>query len=93
MDVKVEKSENLSPELLALLQAKEELIMFYKLGFLDAWIEANGIKISGRTTKGHNREQRLFQRISERCKKKFEARFMKGINKQMDKVREKQAEA
>lgn len=91
MDVKAELQGNLSPELLEALRAREEIIMFYKLGFLDAWIEANNIKIYGRTTKGHNREQRLFERISDKCRKRFDARFMKGINKQINKVREGQA--
>lgn len=91
IDVKVKQEGNLSPELIAALQMKEEIIMFYKLGFLDAYVMCNEIKVTGNTTRGHNREQRLFQRISDKCKRCFEARFEKGIQKQINKVREEQA--
>lgn len=91
MDVKASEESNLNPELLQALQNREELIMFYKLGFLDGWIVSNGIKIKGNTLKGYSREQRLFSRISDKCKKTFDARFIKGINKQVKKVREEQS--
>lgn len=86
-----ELTQNMSPELLQALKQREELVTFYSLGFLDAWILCNDIKISGNSRgKGnHNREQRLFERIQDKVQKKFEDRFFKGIEKQLKKVKEK----
>ncbi len=69
------------------LALKEEIIVFYKLGFLDAYMMCNNLRISGNNKKGESRESKLFQRISEKCKKRFEARFMKNIDKQIKKVK------
>ena len=91
-EIKVKEEGDLSPELIGALQMREDIITFYKLGFLDAYIMCNDIKnITGKTTRGHNREQRLFERISDKCKEKFERRFERGIQKQIEKVREEQA--
>lgn len=85
-DVSINISEPVSNPGLDAVKMKEEIIVFYKLGFLDAYKMCNGIKRSGHTDRGHSREARLFERISEKCKKCFEARFQKGITKQIKKV-------
>lgn len=86
-DVTVNKEITLSPELIEAIKQKEELTLFYQLGYLDAWCVANDIRISGKNLRGENRETILFKRISLKCKERFEARFFKGIAKQIKKIK------
>ena len=85
MTVRIE--ETLNNQGIEALHMKEEIIVFYKLGFLDAYMMCNNIKIPGNNVRGQSKEARLFQRISDKCKARFEKRFSKNIDKQINKVK------
>lgn len=86
-DVSVKIEDSVDNDGLRALQLKEEIIVFYKLGFLDAYKMCNNIKIYGSNKNGASKEARLFQRISDKCKICFEKRFARNVEKQIKKVK------
>lgn len=83
----VEISSTTNEAAVEAVRQKEELIVFYKLGFLDAYLMCNDIKITGNTKRGRSKEANLYMRIDDKCRQRFEARFSRGIEKQIQKVK------
>lgn len=66
---------------------RQALVQMYQMGYLDGWMESNGLDYNRKSRKGQSREMKIWARISPKAEAKFSWRFMRKIGRNIRKIR------